>query len=34
MRKDSLEKHLQNRPTPEVLVKEGILQDKDESAIA
>lgn len=29
MRKDSLEKHLQNRPKPDELVREGILE-KDE----
>lgn len=26
MRADSLEKQLQNRPSPEALIKEGILQ--------
>ena len=30
MRKDSLEKHLQARPKPEELVKDGIL-NKDET---
>ena len=33
MRADSLEKHLQARPKPEELVKEGILQ-ADENPVA
>jgi RPEL repeat len=33
MRKDSLEKHLQTRPKPDELVKEGILQE-DESPVS
>ena len=34
MRADSLEKQLQNRPKQEDLVKEGILKEEDESAVA
>lgn len=29
MRADSLEKQLQNRPSPEALIKEGILQSNE-----
>jgi len=34
MRADSLEKQLQNRPKQEDLVKEGILKEEDENAVA
>jgi hypothetical protein len=29
MRRDSLEKHLQSRPKPDELVKEGILEESE-----